>query len=77
MLKFVTKEIFLQMRYNKKKRGPYREAIKQATCEAEQTPASDLRHPEVVGGEQQQQPQQHQAPENLLGASPREVDVVS
>ncbi|XP_063840297.1 uncharacterized protein LOC135089040 [Scylla paramamosain] len=71
-----TLQPFLQMfkmRYNKKKRGPYREAIKQATSEAEQTPASDLQHPEVVAGEQQQ----HQAPENLLGASPREVDVVS
>ena len=64
------------MRYNRRKRGPYREAIKQATCEAEQSPATDLQHPEVVAGEQQQQ-QQHQAPENLLGASPREVDVVS
>lgn len=68
--------ILFQMRYNKRKRGPYREAIKQATCEAEQIPASDLQHPEIVSGEQQQQ-QQHQAPENLLGASPREVDVVS
>lgn len=65
----------LQMRYNKRKRGPYREAIKQATCEAEQTLASDLPHPEIVGEQQQQQPPQ--APENLLGASPREVDVVS
>ena len=69
------------MRYNRRKRGPYREAIKQATCEAEQSPATDLQHPEVVAGEQQQQQQQqqqqHQAPENLLGASPREVDVVS
>lgn len=62
------------MRYNKRKRGPYREAIKQATCEAEQIPASDLQHPEIVGEQQQQQ---QQAPENLLGASPREVDVVS
>lgn len=68
---------FPQTRYNKRKRGPYREAIKQATCEAEQTTAGDLQHPEVAGGEQQQQQQQHQAPENLLGASPREVDVAS
>lgn len=65
------------MRYNKKKRGPYREAIKQATCEAEQSPVVDLQHPEVIASEQQPQQQQHQAPENLLGASPREVDVVS
>ncbi|XP_050691731.1 uncharacterized protein LOC126983201 [Eriocheir sinensis] len=78
-----TLQPFLQMfkmRYNKRKRGPYREAIKQATCEAEQILASDLPHPEIVGEQQQQQQQAQpppQAPENLLGASPREVDVVS
>ncbi|XP_068217434.1 PHD finger protein rhinoceros-like [Palaemon carinicauda] len=40
-----TLQPFLQMfkvRYNKRKRGPYREAIKQATCEAEQTSVDPL-----------------------------------
>ncbi|KAK4310712.1 hypothetical protein Pmani_017741 [Petrolisthes manimaculis] len=126
-----------KMRYNKRKRGPYREAIKQATSEAEQTDsevkcreekvtvsnevdyhmwertlgrevecqeqeveqtmARDFeqetepmvgeevechhREPEqIVDGEVEcrgRDGQQHAAPEHLLGASPREVDVVS
>lgn len=72
-----TLQPFLQMfktRYNKRKRGPYREAIKQATCEAEQILSHDF---DFQDREEEQQQQQHQTPENLLGASPREVDVVS
>lgn len=65
---------FFQTRYNKRKRGPYREAIKQATCEAEQILSHDF---DFQDREEEQQQQQHQTPENLLGASPREVDVVS
>lgn len=53
-----------QIRYNKKKRGPYKEAIKQATCEArsESPPAPTEVVPPLV------QP---------ALASPREIDVVS
>nr|XP_053652427.1 uncharacterized protein LOC128702280 [Cherax quadricarinatus]XP_053652436.1 uncharacterized protein LOC128702280 [Cherax quadricarinatus] len=77
-----TLQPFLQMfkmRYNKRKRGPYREAIKQATSEAEQTQSNDFEFQDREDDHhlQQQQQQQHQTPENLLGASPREVDVVS
>nr|XP_045599518.1 uncharacterized protein LOC123758830 [Procambarus clarkii] len=82
-----TLQPFLQMfktRYNKRKRGPYREAIKQATSEAEQTQSNDFEfqdreddHHHHHHHHHQQQQQQHQTPENLLGASPREVDVVS
>ncbi|GLV43951.1 six-banded [Carabus blaptoides fortunei] len=53
-----------KIRYNKKKRGPYKEAIKQATCEARiETPPAPL---EVVPSLVQP-----------ALASPREIDVVS
>ena len=51
------------MRHNKKKRGPYREAIKQATCEAHKT-IVDFEKPSNLT-------------DNPISLSPREVDVVS
>lgn len=137
MVRMYNPDLILQMRYNKRKRGPYREAIKQATSEASQTDSEvkcreeevtvssevdyhvwegtlssevecqeqEVEH--IVGRdfEQETEPvvgdrvecqqketeqivegevecrgrdgQQHAAPEHLLGASPREVDVVS
>jgi len=38
----------LQTRYNKKKRGPYKEAIRQATCEARKDEEESLKEVDVA-----------------------------
>lgn len=63
----------IQVRYNKKKRGPYKEAIKQATTEAQENEENKLRKQLVASSPA------HSiitvVPPAL--ASPREIDVVS
>lgn len=70
---FCLKYIFFKIRYNKKKRGPYKEAIKQATIEAKQNAETRLRQP--LGNSPSHNIIQQVVPPAL--ASPREIDVVS
>lgn len=61
------------MRYNKKKRGPYKEAIRQATTDARENAENRLRESLVNSSPAR----------NIINvvppalASPREIDVVS
>lgn len=61
------------MRYNKKKRGPYKEAIKQATAEARENAENRLREKLIASSPAR----------SIITAvspalaSPREIDVVS
>jgi hypothetical protein len=63
-----------KIRYNKKKRGPYKEAIKQATLEAKENAEMKMRQP--LGNS----PSSHNIIPQVVPpalASPREIDVVS
>ncbi|XP_063912948.1 PWWP domain-containing protein 2A-like isoform X2 [Zophobas morio] len=62
-----------KIRYNKKKRGPYKEAIKQATLEAKENAQVKMRQP--LGNSPSHNIIPQVVPPAL--ASPREIDVVS
>ncbi|KAJ8941306.1 hypothetical protein NQ318_017846 [Aromia moschata] len=62
-----------KVRYNKKKKGPYKEAIKQATTEARENAENRVRQP--LGNSPSHNIIQQVVPPAL--ASPREIDVVS
>lgn len=61
-----------QIRYNKKKKGPYKEAIKQATAEARDNAENRIRQP--LGNSPSHNIIQVVPP---ALASPREIDVAS
>ncbi|CAG9773089.1 unnamed protein product [Ceutorhynchus assimilis] len=62
-----------KIRHNKKKKGPYKEAIKQATAEAKENAENRVRQP--LGNSPSHNIIQQVVPPAL--ASPREIDVVS